>query len=387
MCGIVGYIGKKVAKPILIEGLLKLEYRGYDSAGIAVIENGKIAILKTKGRVNEINSLKGIDDIKGTCGIAHTRWATHGKPCDENAHPHSDSANHFSVVHNGIIENHSELRKMLEGKGYKFVSQTDTEVIPNLISYHYSSDKKEDEGKFLRAVNNACKDLVGSYAISVLSSLHPERIIAARKESPLVLGLGKDENYIASDIQAVLSHTKDFYFLDDKEIAEIDKDKIKIYNQDLKPIQKEIKSITWSANAIEKNGYADFMLKEIHEQPSAIRETIGDKLSNGKVKIEGLDFTKDYLYSLNRIYIIACGTAMHAGLATKKIFEKFLKIPVEVDIASEFRYREPLIDNKTLVIYISQSGETADTIAALKLAKGMGAKTLAISNVIRKFYN
>ena len=382
MCGIVGYIGEKIAKPILIEGLLRLEYRGYDSAGVSIIENGEMITKKTKGRVADLDSLEGINEIVGSVGISHTRWATHGKPCDENSHPHNDSNNLFSVVHNGIIENYSELKSFLEMRGYNFISQTDTEVIPNLIHYYYMQDEMEDEGKFLRAVSNACKDLIGSYAIGVVSKLYPNIMIASRRESPLVIGKGEGENYVASDINAVLSYTKDFYLMGDKEIAQISKEKIDIYNQDLEPIQKELKTITWDAAAIEKNGYEDFMLKEIHEQPFSIRETIGDKLGYEKVMFNDLDITKDYLTSVNKIYIVACGTAMHAGLAVKKTFEKFLRIPVFVDIASEFRYREPLLDEKTLAIYVSQSGETADTIAALKLAKQVGAKTLAISNVI-----
>lgn len=382
MCGIVGYIGTKKASPILIQGLLKLEYRGYDSAGIATIEDTKIKVMKDKGRVKNLYNLDGIKELKGTVGIAHTRWATHGEPSQINAHPHMDSDNLFAVVQNGIIENYNELKLDLIEKGYKFVSQTDTEVIPNLINYYYKKDKVNDEKKMLRAVKNACKDFRGSFAIEVISREHPETIIGVRKDIPLVVGKAKEESYIASDIPAILSYTKDFYFLDNLEFAELSKSGTKIYNNDLQEIEKPITKIDWDSSSAEKDGFDHFMLKEIHEQPVAIKQTIGARLSNPKIEFDELNFTKEYLESLNKIYIVACGTAMHAGLATKKTFEEFCKIPVEVDIASEFRYRDPLIDEKTLVIFISQSGETADTIAALKLSKDKGAKTLAVSNVI-----
>ena len=382
MCGIVGYIGKKKATPILIQGLTRLEYRGYDSAGIAVIENDKIEVKKDKGRVNNLCELDGIDDLKGTIGIAHTRWATHGKPSKENSHPHMDNDNLFAVVHNGIIENYSELKEELIKNGYHFISQTDTEVIPNLINYYYKNDNSEDELKFLRAVENACKRLEGSFAIEVIFSKEPDKMIVVRKDSPLVIGHGNGENYIASDIPAILSYTKDFYFLNDYEFAVLTREKIKFYDTEMKEIDKETKSIEWDSHGAEKDGYEHFMLKEIYEQPKAIRETIGTRLNGSKVSFDELSFSKEYLEGINKIYIVACGTAMHAGIVSKDLFEKLCNIPVEVDIASEFRYRDPLIDEKTLTIYISQSGETADTIAALKLAKSKGAKTIAISNVI-----
>ena len=377
MCGIVGYIGDKKASPILINGLLRLEYRGYDSAGIATIEDKQISVMKNKGRVNNLYELEGINDLKGTTGIAHTRWATHGKPSNENSHPHMDNSKSFAVVHNGIIENYHELKEFLSSKGYYFISQTDTEVIPNLIHFYYQS-----EGDVLKAVAKACKDLKGSYAIEVLSIFDKDKMIVTRKDSPLVIGKGNNENYIASDIPAILSYTNDFYFLDDNEIVELTRNSVKFYNSNLEPINKKIKVIDWGASAAEKDGYADFMLKEINEQPNAIRETIGSKLDNGFIEFEDLNFKKEYLEGINRIYIVACGTAMHAGLVAKTLIEKLCKISTEVDIASEFRYRDPLIDEKTLCIYISQSGETADTIAALKLSKSKGAKTIAISNVI-----
>lgn len=382
MCGIVGYIGTKNATPILLQGLKRLEYRGYDSAGIAVIENGKIEVKKDKGRVSNLEAVPGINDLKGTIGIAHTRWATHGKPAKENSHPHTDMDGTFAVVHNGIIENYNELKNMLIEKGYKFVSQTDTEIIPNLINYYYKEDHKNDELKVLRAVRNACMDLKGSFALEIISSNAPENMIVVRKDSPLVIGKGHGENYLASDIPAILSYTKDFYFINDYEFAVLTKDNVKFYDTDLNEIKKTTDSIEWDSKGAEKDGYEHFMLKEINEQPKAIRETIGTRLNGSKVCFDELNFSKEYLESLNKIYIVACGTAMHAGLVAKNIIEKLCKIPVEVDIASEFRYRDPLIDNKTLTIYISQSGETADTIAALKLAREKGAITLAISNVI-----
>lgn len=383
MCGIIGYIGAQKATPILINGLLRLEYRGYDSAGISTIEPNGLSVMKDKGRVKNLYDLDGIDDLKGTIGIAHTRWATHGKPSKENSHPHLDNSNNFAVVHNGIIENYNDLRKFLTDKGYIFRSQTDTEVIPNLIHYYYSKDTKNDDLKVLRAVQCACKDLKGSYAIQVLSIYLPNNMIVVRKDSPLVIGKGNGENYISSDIPAILSFTKDFYFLNDNEFALLSRDTIEFYDIDLNKINKKVKSIDWNASAADKNGYEDYMLKEIFEQPNAIRETIGSRLpENEPCNFDDLNFSKDFLSSINKIYIVACGTAMHAGLSGKSTIEKLCHIPVTVEIASEFRYRDPIIDKNTLCIYISQSGETADTIAALKLAKSKGATTLAISNVI-----
>lgn len=387
MCGIVGYIGSKKATPILIDGLLSLEYRGYDSAGVAVIENDAIKIMKDKGRVKNLYELDGINELEATVGIAHTRWATHGKPSKENAHPHMDNSGTFAVVHNGIIENYNDLKEFLVSKGYKFLSQTDTEIIPNLIHYYYTNGPvsvlKDSEEKFLGAIKSAVYDLKGSYAIEVISPICPEQIVVVRKDSPLVIGKGDGENFIASDIPAILKYTKDFYLLDDNEFAVIKRDNIKFFDNSLSQHNKAIKNIEWDANAAGKDGYEDYMLKEIFEQPTAIRETIGSRFSLGeKCSFDDIEFTKEYLASVNRIFIVACGTAMHAGLVGKNLFEKLCKIPTEVDIASEFRYRNPIIDEHTLCIYISQSGETADTIAALKLAKSKGAKTLAVSNVI-----
>ena len=383
MCGIVGYIGTKKATPILINGLLRLEYRGYDSAGISTIEKDGLSVMKDKGRVKNLNNIPGIDDLEGTIGIAHTRWATHGKPSKENSHPHQDNSKSFSVVHNGIIENYNELRKFLTDNGYTFYSETDTEVIPNLIHYYYSKDTENDDEKILRSVQKAALDLKGSFAIEVISKYDKDHMIVVRKDSPLVIGTCEDENYISSDIPAILSFTRDFYLLNDLEFVVLSRNNATFYDKDLNKIEKGTKTIEWNASAAEKDGYEDYMLKEIHEQPTAIRETIGSKLSeNAPIEFDELNFDKSYLSSLNKIYIVACGTAMHAGLAGKNAIEKLCKIPTEVDIASEFRYRDPIIDNKTLCIFISQSGETADTIAALKLSKEKGAKTLAVTNVI-----
>ncbi len=384
MCGIVGYTGYRKANEVLINGLLKLEYRGYDSAGMATIEKNKLIINKEKGRVANLQNLDSVKNLSGTLGIAHTRWATHGIPSKENAHPHMDCYNTFAVVHNGIIENFSELKSFLQGYGYTFKSQTDTEVIPNLIHYYYSTNSILDGfEKFLDAVKRTVDDLKGSYALEVISSLFPNEIIVVKKDSPLVIGKGKKENFIASDIPAILQYTNEFYLLDDNEIAVITSSNISFYDNHLEPHNKEIKNIEWAASSADKNGYEDYMLKEIYEQPVAIRETIGSRLKTGEISVfNDLDISKNYLKSINKIYIVACGTAMHAGLIGKTVIEKLCRIPVEVDIASEFRYRDPLVDEKTLCIYISQSGETADTIAALRLAKSKKAKTLAISNVI-----
>ena len=384
MCGIVGYVGTKTARPILINGLLRLEYRGYDSAGVATIENSGIKLVKNQGRVADLEKTEGIDSLEGTIGIAHTRWATHGKPSPINSHPHMDNSRTFAVVHNGIIENYAELRKDLENKGYSFLSETDTEVIPNLIHYYYSKDNNNDELRILRAVTSACKDLKGSFALEIISNLDTDSMIVVRKDSPLVIGTCPDENYISSDIPAILSFTKDFYLLNDLEFAYIKNNKIDFYDINLNRINKEKVNIDWAASSADKDGYDDYMLKEIYEQPKAIRETIGASLpDDGPISISGLEnISKEYLQTINKIYIVACGTAMHAGLSARTMIEQICEIPTEVDIASEFRYKNPLINEKTLCIFISQSGETADTIAALKLSKEKGAKTLAVSNVI-----
>ena len=383
MCGIIGYIGHKKASPILLNGLLRLEYRVYDSAGISTVEKNGLSIMKDKGRVKNLYNLDGIDDLTGTIGIAHTRWATHGKPSKENAHPHLDNSDSFAVVHNGIIENYNELKKFLADNGYTFRSQTDSELIPNLIHYYYSKDEQNDNQKVLRAVQKTCMDLKGSFALQVISKFMPDNMIVIRKDSPLVIGKGDGENYVSSDIPTILSYTKDFYLLNDYEFAVLSRDNVEFYDINLNKIVKPIKSIDWDINSADKNGYEDYMLKEIFEQPNAVRETIGSRLpENEHCNFEDLKFTKEFLLTINKMYIVACGTAMHAGLSGKSAIEKLCNIPVTVDIASEFRYRNPIVDKNTLCIFISQSGETADTIAALKLAKSKGATTLAISNVI-----
>ena len=336
--------------------------------GIAVLDNKSITILKDMGRVKHLEELIKNDTSSASIGIAHTRWATHGKPSKENAHPHLDNSHSFAVVHNGIIENYMPLKSFLEEKGYNFLSQTDTEVIPNLIHYYYTQNNN-----ILQAVHQTCQKLIGSYAIAVICKNECDKIIVAKKDSHLVLGKGQNENYISSDIPAVLSYTKDFYFLNDKEYAEVYKDKIEFYDANLKPISKELTQISWDADAAQKDGYEDFMLKEIYEQSRAIRDTLS---------ISDFPLSSSDLQNISKIYLVACGTAMHAGLIAKPLLEQLCQIPAEVDIASEFRYRNPIIDEHTLAIFISQSGETADTLAALKLAKEKGAKTIAISNVV-----
>ena len=383
MCGIVGYLGHRQATEVLVEGLSKLEYRGYDSAGVAVNTGNELEIRKFKGRLAILAEDLEKSPILGGLGIGHTRWATHGEPSDVNSHPHFNMDRTIAVVHNGIIENYMELKEELQAEGVVFLSQTDTEVIPNLIHYHFSKDTNDDENKFLRSVQSATKDLKGSFAIEVLCNLYPDKMVVVRKDSPLVIGKGLTGYHIASDIPALLEFTRDFYLLDDYEFALIEKNSIKFYNSDLVEHSKELKNIEWDSSAAEKNGYEDYMLKEIFEQPTAIRETIGSRLKLGEpCNFSDINITKEYLSTINKIFIIACGTAMHAGLTGKKFIENLCNIPVEVDIASEFRYRNPIIDEKTLCIFISQSGETADTIAALKLSKSKGAKTLAVSNVI-----
>lgn len=371
MCGIVGYIGNHSAKNVLMNGLTNLEYRGYDSSGISILKENAIQTLKTKGRVNDLDKLEGFPEFDGTCGIAHTRWATHGEPSDCNAHPHLSNNQLFAVVHNGIIENYQTLKAFLLDKGYHFLSETDTEVIPNLIDYHY-----QQTHEFLTSVQKTCHELVGSYAICVISPLHPDTLIVAKRNSPLVVGKGNHESFVGSDIPALLAYTKTFYFMENNELAELHKDSIKFYDANLKEIQKKAQTSEMDATAISKNGYEDFMLKEIHEQDSAIRKTLQSCDFAQKL---GWDAKK--LEKIHQIYLIACGTAMHAGFIGKTQIESLCRIPVTVDMASEFRYRNPIIDEHTLSIFISQSGETADTLAALELAKAKKSYTIAITNV------
>lgn len=376
MCGIVGYFGNKAAKSFLVDGLSKLEYRGYDSAGIAVVNEGKVNIVKHKGRLTNLTDNLGENKAEGTVGIGHTRWATHGEPSDINSHPHQSSKGDITVVHNGIIENYLELRKWLKEQGYEFISQTDTEVIPNLVHYYY-------EGDLFKAVVKATERLEGSYALGVVSGAEPDKLIAVRKDSPLIVGLGQDETFIASDIPAIISYTRDIYLLEDREFVLINKDGAKILNPDGTEIKKDVFKVTWNEDAAEKGGYDSFMLKEINEQPKALRDTMASRLSmNHDITFEDFKLTKEDLDNIDRIFIVACGTAYNAGLMGRVAIEKLAKIPVEVDIASEFRYRDPLVTNKSLVITLSQSGETADTLAVLRDCKKIGARTLAVTNVV-----
>lgn len=376
MCGIVGFVGKKEASPILVEGLSKLEYRGYDSAGVAVLDDGEIKVRKFKGRLKNLADDLEQSPLKGSMGIGHTRWATHGEPSDINSHPHTNENATISVVHNGIIENYIKLREWLKGKGYEFYSETDTEVIPNLVDYYYKGDLFE-------AVVKATSKMEGSYAIGVICKDEPDKIVAVRKDSPLIVGVGKEEYFIASDIPAVINHTREVYLLEDKEFVVMTRDGIEIKTEDGEVVDKDIYHVTWDVDAAEKGGYEDFMLKEIHEQPKAIKDTLTSRvIKNTKVQLDDIDFTKEELESFDRVFIVACGTAYHAGLVGKTIIEKLAKIPVEVDIASEFRYRDPLITENSLLIVVSQSGETADTLAVLRDAKRIGARVLAITNVV-----
>ncbi|MBU5676336.1 glutamine--fructose-6-phosphate transaminase (isomerizing) [Alkaliphilus sp. MSJ-5] len=377
MCGIVGYIGNRDSVNVLIDGLEKLEYRGYDSAGIAILnDNNNIEMKKYKGRLAILKENIKEVNIKGNLGIGHTRWATHGEPSDRNSHPHLNPSKTISVVHNGIIENFNQLREELQGKGYEFLSETDTEVIPHLIDYYYN-------GNLLDAIKKAIERLEGAFAIVVMSKEEPEKLIAVRKDSPLIIGVGEGENFIASDIPAVINYTRKIYLLENEEMAVLEKDNISIMDFKGNVIEKEIYNVTWDISQAEKGGYDHFMIKEIFEQPKALRDTISPRITkDGSIKLDNINITKEYIKNINKIYIVACGTAYHAGIVGKSLIEKYAKIPVLTDVASEFRYNNPFIDEKTLMIVVSQSGETADTLAALRLAKEKGARTLALCNVV-----
>lgn len=376
MCGIVGYVGEREAIEVLVNGLSKLEYRGYDSAGVAVIEDKQIKVKKCKGRLKNLEAKLKEKPLMGNIGIEHTRWATHGEPLDINSHPHSNETITISVVHNGIIENYAQLKQWLKDKGYKFSSETDTEVIPNLLDYYYAGD-------LLDAVIKVTSKLEGSYAIGVMCNNEPDKVVAVRKDSPLIVGVGKDEYFIASDIPAILNYTRDVYYLDDKEFVVLDKKGVNIYSEDREVINKDISHITWSVDAAEKDGYEDFMLKEIHEQPKAIRDTMKSRIVlNNPINLDDIKLTKEDLDKIDRIYIVACGTAYNAGIIGKNVIEKLARISVETDIASEFRYKDPIITKDTLVIVLSQSGETADTLAVLRDSKAKGARTIAVTNVV-----
>ena len=373
MCGIVGYLGNRQADAILFDGLEKLEYRGYDSAGIAILD-GTIKCCKAKGRLANLRQVAKDTDVSGCVGIGHTRWATHGEPSDVNSHPHLSSDNKIAVVHNGIIENYQQLRAELEGYGYSFKSETDTEVIPNLISYYYKGD-------LLDAVINATRRFEGSYAICVVCESAPDKIVAVRKDSPLIVGLKDNEKFIASDIPALLKETRSVYLLEDNEYVVMKPGSCRIFDENRNEITRNIYNVTFDNNAAEKSGYDHFMLKEIHEQPKAVKDTLAGRISQNKpVSFDAL--TPQDVANVDKIYIVACGTAYHAGLIGKTAVEKLAGIPVETDIASEFRYRDPIIGKNNLLIIVSQSGETADTLAALRLAKSNGAKVLAITNVV-----
>ena len=376
MCGIVGYTGSQAAAPILLDGLKKLEYRGYDSAGIAVLNDNLIAVSKVTGRIaNLCERTADGKNCPGTVGIGHTRWATHGAPTDTNAHPHMSNDGKFAVVHNGIIENYIALREELIQKGYRFESQTDTEVIVHLIEMYYTGDLK-------KAVIKTSARLQGSYALGVVCTDEPEKVYVAREASPLILGVGVGENYFASDVTALVSYTRNAIYMDDGEFAEITPDSITVFNPAGQPTHKKISRITWDIQSAEKGGYEHFMLKEIIEQPRAVKATIAPRIKDGEIILDETELTADYLESINKIVITACGSAYYAGCAGKYAIEKLCRIPVQVELASELRYSDPLIDEHTLLIVLSQSGETADTIAAMKECKNRGAKTLAVVNVV-----
>ena len=378
MCGIVGYIGFNQASDFLLDGMAKLEYRGYDSAGIAVIgPENVIKIQKKVGRLANLEAIVKADPNEGTVGIGHTRWATHGRPSDMNAHPHSSEDGKFAVVHNGIIENYMPLKEELIEKGYHFKSETDTEVVAHLLEDMY-------DGDFVSTVRRMLDRVDGAYALEIICADEPDKIICTKKENPLVIGLGKGENFVASDIPAIINYTRDTYILSDGELAIVTRDNVSVFDREGNAIDKEVFHVSWNAEAAEKGGYEHFMLKEIHDQPKAVRDTFGTHISeDGKtVHFEELNWTADDVAAFNKILIVACGTAYHAGLVTKQYIENLARIPVSVEIASEYRYSNPLTDDKTLCIVISQSGETSDTLAALKEAKRHGAKSLAITNVV-----
>ena len=376
MCGIIGYTGPKQAAPILLDALKKLEYRGYDSAGVAVIENGAIQVRKTRGRLQLLSNMTrdGLD-LKGHVGIGHTRWATHGEPSYNNSHPHLSHSGRFAVVHNGIIENYRPLKEMLMEKGYTFQSETDSEVVSNLIEYY-------DQGDIVKTLLTAVSYLEGSYALGILCTDEPERIAAIRKDSPLVVGRGEGENYIVSDIPAILSLTREVYLMKDGEAALLEPEGIRFFHLTGEPMEKEIFHVDWDVSAAEKGGYEHFMMKEMMEQPVSLTETIRPRVKDGRFQLDDLHFDREWLRQVSMIHIVACGSAYHAGRIGKNLLEDRLGIPVDVDIASEFRYRKPILKPDHLVIIISQSGETADTIAALREAKSRNVKTLAIVNVV-----
>ncbi|ENK1244382.1 glutamine--fructose-6-phosphate transaminase (isomerizing) [Clostridium sporogenes] len=376
MCGIVGYVGFRKASDVIVEGLSKLEYRGYDSAGIAVNDGKEIECQKYKGRLKVLSDHLQTKPMDGVIGIGHTRWATHGVPSDVNSHPHLNMDETIAVVHNGIIENYMEIKEWLVSEGVKFKSETDTEVIAHLVDHYY-------EGDLLQAVFKAIKKLRGAYALGVVCKDNPEQLIAVRKDSPLIVGIGENENFIASDVPAILKYTRDVYFLDNGEVVTLEKNKVTIYNEKEEEVAKEPFHVMWDVEAASKGGYDHFMIKEINEQPNGIKETLVRRLDeSGKIKLDDIKLTKEDLDEINKIYVVACGTAYNAGITGRYAIERFAKIAVETDVASEFRYRNPFIDDKTLIIVVSQSGETADTLAVVREGKEKGARVLAITNVV-----
>ncbi|SEC16912.1 glucosamine--fructose-6-phosphate aminotransferase (isomerizing) [Paenibacillus sp. GP183] len=377
MCGIVGYIGNRNSQEILIEGLKKLEYRGYDSAGVAVFTENGLQVKKAKGRLAVLESQLVLTPLNGTAGIGHTRWATHGKPSDVNSHPHTDNSMKFSVVHNGIIENYMSLKEELTAKGHNFVSETDTEVISHLIADIY-------DGDIVAAVQKAVTRMTGAYALGVLTEYEPDKLVAVRLASPLIIGVGEGENFIGSDIPAILEHTRNVFILNDNEMAVLTRDGVDLMTLEGNFIAREMFRVDWDIVTAEKAGFDHFMLKEIHEQPKAYRDTMSSRISpeGDRITLNELSMTPEYIKDINRVHIVACGTAYHAGLVGKSVIEKLARIPVEIDVASEYRYRSPIITKDTLVIVVSQSGETADTLAALREARRCGARVLAITNVV-----
>lgn len=376
MCGIVGYIGREQAAPILLDGLAKLEYRGYDSAGLAVYDGSDIEIVKAKGRLQALRDLTGDGSgLKGCVGVGHTRWATHGEPTVSNAHPHYNGDKSIAVVHNGIIENYQLLKDKMISKGYTFLSETDTEVVAHLLDYYY-------DGNPLQAIAKIMHRVQGSYAFGIIFKDYPDKIFAVRKDSPLIVGQSEKGNFIASDVPAILKYTREVYFIENREICELTESGVAFYNEDLEPIVKETKTIEWDIEAAEKGGYEHFMLKEIYEQPKAVLDTISPRIKDDRIVIDELNMTEDEIKDLKRIYIIGCGSAYHVGVTGKYVIEKITRIPVEVDLASEFRYRNPILEKDSMVIIISQSGETADSLAALRMAQELGVKVLSVVNVV-----
>ena len=379
MCGIIGFVGREPAAPILLDGLARMEYRGYDSAGVAVRSETKgLQVKKTKGRLKVLSDLiHGGADLEGNLGIGHTRWATHGEPNDINAHPHVSENGRIAIVHNGIIENYLELKEHLQKLGVTFQSETDSEVVAQLLEYHYNECHN-----MLEAVGRVLRRIEGSYAFGIICADYPNALIAARKDSPLILGYGENGNFIASDVTAIIKYTRDVAYMDDGEIAVLTADSIDVFDDELVPVEKHRSTVDWDVSAAEKGGYPHFMLKEIMEQPEAIRKTVSPRIKNGRVVLDDLHLTEEYVRDISRIFIIACGSSYHVGMVSKYNWEKLMRRPVEVTLASEFRYCDPLVDEKSLVVVISQSGETLDTMAAMREAKRRGGRTLAIVNVV-----